>query len=73
MKMDVRQGAPIKLHRGPGRVHFHGRAVGGCERIKFVVFVIDGFGIVRLEGGTGPGGWRAKEQGKEEQNRQPLA
>ena len=70
MKMDVRQGAPIKLHGGPGRIHFHGRAVGGRERIKFVVFVIDGLGIVRLKGRTGPNRWRTKEQGKEKQNRQ---
>ena len=73
MEMNVRQGAPIKLHGRPGRIHFHGRAVGGRERIKFVVFVIDRLGIVRLKGRTGPSRWRTKEQGKEGQNRQPLA
>ena len=67
VKMDVRQSAPIELHGGSRRIHFHARAVRRGKRIEFVVLVIDGFRIVGLKGRAGPSRWRTKEQGKEKQ------
>jgi hypothetical protein len=51
--LDVRDGTPVEFECGSDRVDLCRRAVDGAEDIGLVVAVIDGRGIVGLEGWAG--------------------